>query len=248
MENKVLAKVDGVEITQAQVENFIKRLDPQQAMQYQSEQGKQQILHELINQSLFLAEAKANNLEETDEFKVEISKMKDMLLTQLSINNLLESVKLDDKAVKSHFEANKAKFSKPEQTDTSHILVDTEDECNEILKSINNNDISFEDAAKKHSKCPSKDQGGKLGSHPRGKMVPEYEAVAFDMKKDEISQPVKTQFGYHLIKLNAKQEAEEAKFEDVKEQASKDLLALKQRELYTNKISQMRDTYKVEMS
>lgn len=247
MENKILAKVDGVEITSTQVDNFIKRLDPQQAGQYNSEQGKQQILHELINQSLFLADAKATDLERSEEFEVEISKMKDMLLTQLSINKLMDSVKLNDDAVKAHFDANKAKFSKPEQTDTSHILVDTEDECNEILKNINSEDISFEDAAKKHSKCPSKDKGGNLGSFPRGKMVPEYEAAAFSLEQDEISNPVKTQFGYHLIKLNAKQEAVEAKFNEVKDQASKDLLALKQREVYTNKISQMRETYNVEM-
>lgn len=247
MENKVLAKVDGVMITQEQVENFIKRLDPQQAIQYQSEEGKKHILQELINQSLFLADAKANKIEETDEFKVELSKMKDMILTQLNINKLMQSVKIDDEAVKAHFEANKMKFSSPEKTDTSHILVDTEEECKDIIKRINSNEISFEDAAKKHSKCPSKDKGGNLGSYPKGKMVPEYEAVAFNMKKDEISEPVKTQFGYHIIKLYDKQEASEAKFEDVKEQASKDLIATKQRELYTNKITAMRNTYTIEM-
>ena len=108
--------------------------------------------------------------------------------------------------------------------------------------------ISFEDAAKAHSKCPSKEKGGNLGSFPKGQMVPEYEAVAFSMKKDEISDPVKTQFGYHIIRLNEKQESAEAKFEDVKEQASKDLLATKQREEYLNKVNTMRQTFKVEIA
>ncbi len=248
MENKVLATVDGVQITQTQVDNFIKRLDPQQAMQYQSDEGKKHILQELINQTLFLADAKANKLEDTTEFKSEIDKMKNMILTQLNVNKLMESVKVNDTEIKAHFETNKTKFSTPEQTDTSHILVDSEEECKEIHNKIINNGITFEDAAKAHSKCPSKEKGGNLGSYPKGQMVPEYEAVAFSMKKDEISEPVKTQFGYHIIRLNEKQEAADVKFEDVKEQASKDLLGTKQKEEYMNKISSMRQAFKVEMA
>ncbi len=248
MENKVLATVDGIQITQTQVDSFIKRLDPQQAMQYQSEEGKKHILQELINQTLFLADAKANKLEETNEFKNEISKMKDMILTQLNVNNLMESVKIKDTEVEAHFKTNKAKFSAPEKTDTSHILVDTEEECKDIHNKIINDEITFEDAAKAHSKCPSKEKGGNLGSYPRGQMVPEYEAVAFSMKKDEISEPVKTQFGYHIIRLNEKQEAAEVEFKDVKEQASKDLLGAKQKKEYMNKINDMRQTFKVEIA
>ncbi|MDP8204379.1 MAG: peptidylprolyl isomerase [Candidatus Tenebribacter mawsonii] len=248
MENKVLATVAGVQITQLQVDNFIKRLDSQQAMQYQSNEGKKHILQELINQTLFLADAKANKLEETDEFKSEISKMKGMILTQLNVNNLMQSIKVNDAEVVEHFETNKTKFSSPEKTDTSHILVDSEEECKDIHQKILSNEITFEDAAKAHSKCPSKDKGGNLGSFPKGQMVPEYEEVAFNMKKDEISKPVKTQFGYHIIKLNEKQEAAETKFEDVKEQVSQDLISNKQRAEYTNKITKMRQDFKIVMA
>ena len=160
----------------------------------------------------------------------------------------MASVQINDEEVKTHFETNKVKFSNPEKTDTSHILVDSEEECKDIHTKIVNNEITFEDAAKAHSKCPSKEKGGNLGSFPKGQMVPEYEAVAFSMKKDEISDPVKTQFGYHIIRLNEKQESAEAKFEDVKEQASKDLLATKQREEYLNKVNTMRQTFKVEIA
>ena len=247
MENKVLATVDGVQITQTQVDNFIKRLDPQQAMQYQSEEGKKHILQELINQTLFLVDAKANKLEDTNEFKSEIAKMEDMILTQLNVNNLMESIQVEDTEVKAHFETNKDKFSTPEQTDTSHILVDSEEECKEIHKKIINNEITFEDAAKAHSKCPSKDKGGNLGSYPKGQMVPEYEAVAFNMNKDEISEPVKTQFGYHIIRLNEKKDASEPNTHPLPQPNLRDLLGSKQREEYMNKINDMRQTFKVEM-
>ena len=59
--------------------------------------------------------------------------------------------------------------------------------------------MSFEEAAQKYSKCPSAAQGGSLGSFTRGRMVPEFEEAAFQLKVGEISEPVKTQFGYHLI-------------------------------------------------
>lgn len=86
----------------------------------------------------------------------------------------------------------------------SHILVKTEEECSKILKDIADKKISFEDAAKQFSLCPSKKQGGSLGTFGRGMMVPEFETVCFNdnNKVDDIRGPIKTQFGFHLIKIN----------------------------------------------
>ena len=82
-----------------------------------------------------------------------------------------------------------------------HILVDTEAKANEILKKINDGELSFEDAAMQFSSCPSKQQGGDLGYFGRGAMVKEFEEAAFNTEKDQISAPVQTQFGWHLIKV-----------------------------------------------
>lgn len=248
MENKVLATVESVKITELDVENFIKRLNPQQASQYQTEEGKKQILQELINQNLFLVDARKTNLENTIAFNNEMDKMKDMVLTQLNINNLMQSVEVQDSEVKDYFNQNRKKYSTPEKADTSHILVDTKEECEEIQQKLKADEISFEDAAKNYSKCPSKSKGGNLGLFQKGKMVPEYEAIAFDMDTEEISEPVKTQFGYHLIKLNEKQAASEAEFKEVKTKAKKDLISTKQREKYTAKVNEMRKQFNIEMA
>jgi len=87
----------------------------------------------------------------------------------------------------------------------SHILVKTENEALEILHKIVAKEFSFEDAAKKVSLCPSKRQGGSLGSFGRGMMVPEFETACFDSKNKagDVKGPIKTQFGWHLIKINA---------------------------------------------
>ena len=81
-----------------------------------------------------------------------------------------------------------------------HILVATEDECNNLKKEIEAG-TSFADAAAKHSKCPSGKSGGDLGEFGRGQMVPEFDEVVFTGEIGKTLGPVKTQFGYHLIEV-----------------------------------------------
>lgn len=84
-----------------------------------------------------------------------------------------------------------------------HILVNTEDEA-WALKSRITEGESFESLATKYSKCPSSEKGGDLGYFNRGQMVPEFENVAFETPIGEVSDPVKTRFGWHLIKVTRK--------------------------------------------
>jgi peptidyl-prolyl cis-trans isomerase C len=86
----------------------------------------------------------------------------------------------------------------------SHILVKTEAEELDILHKIISKEIAFEDAAQKYSLCPSKRQGGSLGTFAKGMMVPEFEIACFNEnnKAGDIKGPIKTQFGFHLIKIN----------------------------------------------
>lgn len=82
----------------------------------------------------------------------------------------------------------------------SHILVSTEQEANNLLSQIHSGK-SFEELAQKHSQCPSGRNGGDLGFFTKGQMVPEFETAAFSMQPGQVSKPIKTQFGYHLIKV-----------------------------------------------
>lgn len=82
----------------------------------------------------------------------------------------------------------------------SHILVDTKAQA-DLIKSKIDNGESFETLAKKYSKCPSGQDGGDLGYFERGQMVKEFEDVAFNLPVGKVSDPVKTQFGWHLIKV-----------------------------------------------
>ena len=92
----------------------------------------------------------------------------------------------------------------PKKVRASHILVKTEQEANGILFDLKRG-ASFEEEAKKHSLCPSKNKGGDLGWFGKGMMVKEFETAAFALPVGELSKPIKTQFGFHIIKVTETQ-------------------------------------------
>ena len=91
-----------------------------------------------------------------------------------------------------------------EEIRASHILVQTEEEAQNLKEMIEAGEKDFETVAAQCSLCPSGANGGDLGYFRRGKMVKEFEDAAFSMEKGEISEPVQTQFGWHIIKVTDK--------------------------------------------
>ena len=85
-----------------------------------------------------------------------------------------------------------------------HILVSTQEECNNLKEQITSGAISFEEAAAKNSQCPSGAQGGDLGTFPEGMMVPEFDKVVFNDEVGVVHGPVETQFGYHLLEITSR--------------------------------------------
>ncbi len=116
--------------------------------------------------------------------------------------------KEESSTVEAHNKAieNKEKKMTVTQVAAKHILVESKQEAADLLKRIrnDNDNLTFEDAAKKYSKCPSKAEGGDLGFFGKNMMVKEFESAAFALNEGEISEPVETQFGWHLIKVYGK--------------------------------------------
>lgn len=86
-----------------------------------------------------------------------------------------------------------------------HILVDTKEECLTLMRKISSG-AEFSSMAKKHSNCPSKVEGGALGSFYKGQMVPEFDDVAFNAQLHTLQGPVRTQFGYHVLEITERTE------------------------------------------
>ena len=141
------------------------------------------------------------------------------------------------------YNAHPDSFKKPETVSAKHILVAEEEECMKVLEAIQNGEKTFEDSAKECSTCPSGQEGGDLGEFGRGQMVKEFEDAAFAAEVGAIVGPVKTQFGYHLIKVEEKNEPIVMAYEEVKEQIKKSLLQQKQQQAYTAKIAELKEKY-----
>ncbi len=245
MENKILATVNGVAITENDVEKMVVALT-QHGQNVNNEQGRKMVLDQLISKKLLLLDAQKNMYEYDPLFKEELEMVKNDLLVNFTMKKTLEKVTVSDQDAKAYFDENKEQMVEGEKVNASHILVDSQDKAKELLEKINNKEISFEDAARQESSCPSKDNGGNLGEFTRGQMVPEFDNACFTMKVGEITGPVKTQFGYHLIKLNSKTDATPLKFEDIKDQIKDSLLQQKQQEAYTSKLNQLKILYPVD--
>lgn len=245
MENKVLAKVNGREITNNDLNALMHGLG-QNAMQFNSPQGKQRLLDELVMQELLYSEAIDNGYDNEEEFKAGLEQMKINILKQYAMRKLLSSIKAEDKELEEYYEEHKDAFVDPAAVRASHILVDSKEKAEEIAEKIKNG-LDFAEAAKENSSCPSKEVGGDLGEFTRGRMVPEFENAAFDMEVGEVSEPVQTQFGYHIIKVTDKKEEAKKSFDEVKEQVRAQVLAVKQNKAYLEKAEELKGKYEVEI-
>lgn len=243
-EKKVLATVGGREITERDINLVLQSMDQQRAMQFYSEEGRKRVLNELINQELFYLDAIAKGLDQEEEFKRQLEQTKANLMKQYAIRKILDTIRVEDNEVEQYYNENKENFKKPETVKASHILVDEKEKAEEIIDKINGG-LSFEEAAEKYSKCPSKDRGGDLGYFSRGRMVPEFEKAAFDMKKGEMVGPVQTQFGYHVIKVYDKKEAEISPLEEIRDKLEQQILAMKQNEVYQKRSNELKKNYEV---
>ncbi|ABK62643.1 MULTISPECIES: peptidylprolyl isomerase [Clostridium] len=246
MENKVLATVNGREITENDIQESIKRFPKEQQAYLATEQGKKQLLEQLISFEVFYNYGKEMEYDKTKEYTTAIEIMERDALTQLSVNKVLSQVELTDKEVEDYYNANKSNFVVGEMISAKHILVDTEELAKEVAEEIKNG-MTFGDAATKYSTCPSKAQGGNLGKFGKGQMVPEFEEAAFNLEIGKVSEPVKTQFGYHLIQVEEKQEATEKSFDEVKDLIRTNLLQERQKVKYATTVEELKKKYNVEV-
>ncbi|AYD39094.1 peptidylprolyl isomerase [Clostridium fermenticellae] len=245
MENKVLATVNGAQITEKDLEEAIMRFPNDRRGYLNTDNGKKQLLEEMIAFELIYNYAKESGFENDESYIGNLETAKKEILTQTAISKLMSEVNVKDSEVEDYYKVNKDKFVNPESVVARHILVETKEKANDVLKEINEG-MSFEEAAKKYSSCPSKAQGGNLGQFTRGQMVPEFEEAAFSLGINVISEPVKTQFGYHLIKVERKTEASPKSYEQVKNTIKNNLLQQRQSYKYNELNKQLKEKYTVE--
>jgi len=246
MENKILAVVGGVEVTDRDLDAVINRYPADKKAMFQNEGGRKQLLEQLIAFELMNKFGKEQSLDETKEYKAQMENIAKEVLTSMAINKVLGDITVTDEEAEKYYDENKDKFVTPATVSAKHILVANEEEAKKIKVEIDKKELSFEEAAKKYSTCPSKEQGGNLGSFSKGMMVAEFEKAAYGAEIGVVTEPVKTQFGYHLILVESKEDEVSKSFEEVKNSVVNQLIQENQHKKYGEMLTQLEKKYGVE--
>jgi len=246
MENKVLAIVNGSKITEKDIKRSLLRFPQETQEHYKTEEGKKQFLEQMISFELIYNYALDNGMEKDPDYIEQMQLIKKDILIQTGIKNIMADIDITQEEIQKYYEDNSQMFKSEETASAKHILVDTLEQMQDIKLEITNG-MSFEEAAKKYSKCPSAAQGGSLGSFTRGRMVPEFEEAAFKLQVGEISEPVKTQFGYHLIQLDEKSTEDVKSIEESRPMIIENISHEKQNEKYISSIAELKNKYTIEI-
>src|SRR4051794_22055665 len=214
-DNPVLAKVNGVEIRQSDVALAEEELGPSLA-QMDPATKKDNVLAFLIDLKIVSKAAEDKKVENSEDFKKRLAFTRSRLLMDSLLATEGKAATTDEAMKKVYEEASK-QITGEMEVHARHILVETEDEAKAIAEELKKGG-DFAELAKKKSKDPGASDGGDLGFFTKEQMVPEFSAVAFVLEPGKISDPVKSQFGWHIIKVEEKRARKAPDFEQVKAQ------------------------------
>ncbi|SHG28584.1 peptidylprolyl isomerase [Bradyrhizobium erythrophlei] len=213
--NPVLAKVNGSEIRQSDVTLAEEELGPSLA-QMDPSTKKDNVLSFLIDMKIVAKAAEDKKIENNEDFKKRLAFTRNRLLMDSLLASEGKAATTDD-AMKKVYEDASKQISGEQEVHARHILVETEDEAKAVEDELKKG-ADFAELAKKKSKDPGASDGGDLGFFTKDQMVPEFSAVAFSLEPGKISDPVKSQFGWHVIKVEEKRNRKAPDFDQVKGQ------------------------------
>jgi len=212
----LVAKVGDQEIHQSDIDLGVANLDPQLA-QLPDDQKKLAALSAAIDVKAIAKVAAAEGIDKTDDFNKRMAFLREREMHNAYFRKNVVDTVTDDE-VKARYDEEIKKMPPQDEVHARHILVKTEDEAKDIIKQLDAGK-DFAELAKAKSSDPNKSEGGDLGYFTRGRMVKEFEDAAFALNKGEYTKtPVKTQFGYHVIKVEDKRAAPPPPLDQVKDQ------------------------------
>ncbi len=212
----VVAKVGASEIHESELKLAIAGLDPQLA-NLPDDQKRVAALSSIIDVKLLAADADKEGLQDSADFKQRLAFLTDRELHNAYFKkHVVDAVTPEE--VKARYDKEIAAVTPEDEVHARHILVKTEEEAKAVIKELDAGK-DFVEIAKEKSTDPNKSEGGDLGYFAKGRMVPEFENAAFALEKGAYSkEPVKTQFGFHVIKVEDKRKQQPPALEQVEPQ------------------------------
>jgi peptidyl-prolyl cis-trans isomerase C len=240
-----IATVEGQDITLDDLDARLKSFPPQFAAALQQKENKVKVLDQLIDEKVILVFAEKEGYSKKKEFKQQLENAKNQLLLSMVVQDKVDKMAaVSEEEVRRFYQGNPNQFQETEQRRARHILVKTEAEANAIVRTLKAG-ADFSKLAREKSVDSSATNGGDLGWFTKGQLVPAFEAAVFSMQKGHVSGIVKTQFGFHIIRLEDVMVRPRLDFDKVKGQIKESLLAEKKRQLTNDLLTKLKKQYKI---
>lgn len=240
----ILASFSGQTITLGEF-NLIWEEVPEE---YKLQLDKSTVLDQMISEILLIQEAKNMGLEKDNDVLEQIEKITEQILVQVLIEKeILDKVNANEEEVLDYYEQNKDSFTEKEQVHLYNILLETEEEAQNVLEQLKAGE-DFSEIAMEKSSGPSAAQGGDLDYVAKGTIIPEIEEVIFALELEELSEVVKTDFGFHILKITEKKPETVKTLEEVREEIVQTLLPEKQKEAFDNLLEELKSKVEIEIN
>jgi peptidyl-prolyl cis-trans isomerase C len=256
----VVAKWGTSVITKQELDMRLNNLPPEAKPQFQTGDQKKKLLENLIYTQIIADEARSQKLDKKASVAMTIKDVTNTILMQEYLKMKVESAKaLSDSDIETFYKAHKAEYMTPSQVKVQHIFLRLDPEAkpedvaavtakaSEISKEIKAGG-EFEKLVDKYSEdLGSKSKGGDLGFFNEGQMVPEFSKAAFALKKGEISEPVKTEYGMHIIKVNDIVPEKQMELKEAAPAIRTKLEDESRKQIVQNELDRLKKKYKVQI-
>ena len=216
---QVLATVNSEDVSKNDVENFLKATNSDIAYDKMDSKAKNLALHQTIEKTLLIQEAKKEKLDKSKDFLQTLEDFKKSLLVEQFMKSEFSKIKISKEEVENYYNAHLYEFQQDKKLKARHILVEDLKKALDITKELEaskNKEISFVELASKYSIDGSREKGGDIGWFKKGDMIDEFWDASLALKPQEFTkEPVKSMFGYHIIFLDEIQEPLTIKLEQV---------------------------------
>jgi peptidyl-prolyl cis-trans isomerase C len=238
---KIIARVDGTAITEEDLKIALEELTPTLPQQMDAAQRRSYAVDYLIDLKIVAAQAAKDKIADTPDFKKRLTQTSDRLLMEALLTREGEKGSSDE-AMKKFYDETIKGLKPAQEVKARHILVEKEEEAKAAVERLKKGE-DFAKLAGELSKDPgSGKEGGDLGWFEKDRMVPEFAEAAFKLDKGGVSEIVKTQFGFHIIKVEDKRDKKPPEFDGVKEQLKKYMVQKSQQDF----VLKLREAAKVE--